>query len=61
MSVLAPYPGCEIYYDLLEKGKINANTDWNLYDPFSLYANSSLVFNPRSIQGSNPQNHGLRG
>ena len=45
MSVLAPYPGCEIYYDLLEKGKINADTDWNLYDPFSLYANSSLVFN----------------
>lgn len=44
MSVLAPYPGCEIYNDLVEKGKINENTDWNLYDPFSLYANSSLVF-----------------
>lgn len=44
MSVLAPYPGCEIYYKLLEKGAIDGNTDWNLYDPFSLYANSSLVF-----------------
>ncbi len=44
MSVLAPYPGCEIYSDLVEKGVINENTDWNLYDPFSLYANSSLVF-----------------
>jgi radical SAM superfamily enzyme YgiQ (UPF0313 family) len=44
MSVLAPYPGCEIYYDLVEKGKISEKTDWNLYDPFSLYANSSLVF-----------------
>jgi radical SAM superfamily enzyme YgiQ (UPF0313 family) len=44
MSVLAPYPGCEIYYDLEKEGAIDENTDWNLYDPFSLYANSSLVF-----------------
>ena len=44
MSVLAPYPGCEIYYDLEKEGMIDENTDWNLYDPFSLYANSSLVF-----------------
>jgi len=44
MSVLAPYPGCDIYYDLLGKEQISEKTDWNLYDPFSLYANSSLVF-----------------
>lgn len=39
MSIMAPYPGCQYYHDLKEIGAINADTDWNLYDPFSLYAN----------------------
>jgi radical SAM superfamily enzyme YgiQ (UPF0313 family) len=47
MSILAPYPGCRIYYDLEEKGIIGEDTDWNLYDPFSLYANVSGAVEPR--------------
>ena len=37
MSILVPYPGCQDYYDLKKIGKIDENTDWNLYDPFSLH------------------------
>jgi hypothetical protein len=36
MSILVPYPGCEYYYDLEKIGAIHDNSDWNLYDPFSL-------------------------
>lgn len=50
MSILVPYPGCDIYYDLEKAGVLNENTDWNLYDPFSLYANSSLVFDKEKFQ-----------
>jgi radical SAM superfamily enzyme YgiQ (UPF0313 family) len=50
MSILVPYPGCEIYYQLESRGIIHEHTDWNLYDPFSLYANASLVFNPERFR-----------
>jgi len=36
MSILVPYPGCQDYYDLERIGAIHENSDWNLYDPFSL-------------------------
>ena len=42
MSVLAPYPGCQIYYELEKSGNISENSDWNLYDPFSLFAHVNL-------------------
>ena len=50
MSVLAPYPGCQIYYDLEKTGDISENSDWNLYDPFSLYANVSLKIPPQKFR-----------
>ena len=50
MSILAPYPGCDTYYDLERAGVVDENTDWNLYDPFSLYANSSQTFKLESFQ-----------
>ncbi|MFO7865769.1 MAG: radical SAM protein [Candidatus Aminicenantes bacterium] len=42
MSVLVPYPGCRYYYELKKKGLLGEDTDWNLYDPFSLYANANI-------------------
>ena len=39
MSILAPYPGCQYYYELKDMGAINEGSDWNRYDPFSLFAN----------------------
>jgi len=36
MSILVPYPGCKDYYDLEKIGAIQENSNWNLYDPFSL-------------------------
>lgn len=36
MSTLVPYPGCRYYHDLEKEGLIGENSDWNLYDPFSL-------------------------
>lgn len=42
MSILAPYPGCQIYYDLEKTGNISEKSNWNLYDPFSLFANVNL-------------------
>ncbi|MDW7761291.1 MAG: radical SAM protein [Acidobacteriota bacterium] len=36
MSTLVPYPGCRYYYDLEKDGLIGEDSDWNLYDPFSL-------------------------
>ena len=50
MSVLAPYPGCQIYYDLEKTGDISENSDWNLYDPFSLYANVNLKIPPQKFR-----------
>jgi radical SAM superfamily enzyme YgiQ (UPF0313 family) len=44
MSTLVPYPGCATYYELEQAGILGPDTDWNLYDPFSLYANASRVF-----------------
>jgi radical SAM superfamily enzyme YgiQ (UPF0313 family) len=44
MSILVPYPGCATYFELTEAGVLDENTDWNLYDPFSLSANASLIF-----------------
>jgi radical SAM superfamily enzyme YgiQ (UPF0313 family) len=44
MSVLVPYPGCETYFQLERDGVLTAEADWNLYDPFSLYAHASRVF-----------------
>ena len=50
MSVLVPYPGCATYYELEKQGALGADTDWNLYDPFSLYANASQVFDLARFQ-----------
>lgn len=50
MSVLAPYPGCQIYYDLEKTGDISENSDWNLYDPFSLFANVNLKIPPKRFR-----------
>lgn len=50
MSVLVPYPGCATYDELEKQGILGADTDWNLYDPFSLYANASLVFDLERFQ-----------
>jgi radical SAM superfamily enzyme YgiQ (UPF0313 family) len=50
MSILAPYPGCATYYELERAGALDENTDWNLYDPFSLYANASQIFELESFQ-----------
>lgn len=36
MSILVPYPGSQYYYDLEKAGAIGEESDWNLYDPFSL-------------------------
>ena len=36
MSTLVPYPGCRYYFDLEKDGLIGEDSDWNLYDPFSL-------------------------
>jgi len=46
MSILAPYPGCQFYYDLEEAGALTEYSDWNLYDPFSLFANVSQTIAP---------------
>lgn len=46
MSILAPYPGCQFYYDLEEAGALTEYADWNLYDPFSLSANVSQTIAP---------------
>jgi radical SAM superfamily enzyme YgiQ (UPF0313 family) len=50
MSILAPYPGCSTYYELLDRGELGEDTDWNLYDPFSLNANASRVIAPERFQ-----------
>ncbi len=50
MSILVPYPGCATYFELAEAGVLDENTDWNLYDPFSLEANASLVFDIERFQ-----------
>ncbi len=50
MSVLVPYPGCATYFELAEAGVLDESTDWNLYDPFSLSANASLVFAKERFQ-----------
>jgi radical SAM superfamily enzyme YgiQ (UPF0313 family) len=50
MSTLAPYPGCEIYYDLKKTGAIREDSNWNLYDPFSLEANVNQVIEPKRFR-----------
>lgn len=50
MSILVPYPGCSTYYELLDTGTLGEDTDWNLYDPFSLNANASLVLDPERFR-----------
>ncbi len=50
MSILAPYPGCATYYELEQAGILDENTDWNIYDPFSLYANASRTFELERFQ-----------
>jgi radical SAM superfamily enzyme YgiQ (UPF0313 family) len=50
MSILVPYPGCSTYYDLRDRGMLGDDTDWNLYDPFSLHANASLVIPPERFR-----------
>jgi len=42
MSIMVPYPGCKYYYDLKKIGAINENSNWNLYDPFSLSTHFTL-------------------
>lgn len=50
MSVLAPYPGCQIYYDLEKSGHIGENSNWNLYDPFSLFAQANMKIPPNRFR-----------
>ncbi len=50
MSILTPYPGCRFYYELKELGVLEEDTDWNLYDPFSLYANVNLKMSREYFQ-----------
>jgi anaerobic magnesium-protoporphyrin IX monomethyl ester cyclase len=50
MSILAPYPGCQYYYELEQLGVLGEDTDWNLYDPFSLYANVNLKMSREHFQ-----------
>ncbi len=50
MSILAPYPGCQDYYELEEKGIISEKSNWNLYDPFSLYANVNQVIDKKRFR-----------
>jgi len=42
MSILVPYPGSQYYYELEELGWISQNSNWNLYDPFSLETHFTL-------------------
>ena len=50
MSILVPYPGCKYYYELEDKGILGEDTNWNLYDPFSLYANVNLKMSKEHFQ-----------
>lgn len=50
MSILAPYPGCQYYYELEKMGVLGEDTNWNLYDPFSLYANVNLKMSREHFQ-----------
>lgn len=50
MSILAPYPGCQYYYELERLGVLGEDTNWNLYDPFSLYANVNLKMSREHFQ-----------
>ncbi len=50
MSTLVPYPGCQYYYELKDLGVLNKNTNWNLYDPFSIYANVNQVIDKKRFQ-----------
>lgn len=50
MSIMVPYPGCEYYYQLEKIGAINKNSNWNLYDPFSLQTHFTQKIEPEKFK-----------
>jgi len=50
MSIMVPYPGCEYYYQLEKTGAINKNSNWNLYDPFSLQTHFTQKIEPEKFK-----------